>query len=43
MANKPAGKSSSIATASNARIERRPFVAALMKLRKGHARGAGAG
>ena len=35
MANKPAGKSSSTATASNARIERRPFVAALMQLRKG--------
>ena len=35
MANKPAGKSSSGSPGSNARIERRPFVAALMKLRQG--------
>ncbi len=35
MANKPSGKSSSGARLSNARIERRPFVAALMKQRNG--------
>ena len=35
MATKPAGKSSSGSPGSNARIERRPFVAALMNLRKG--------
>jgi thiamine pyrophosphate-dependent acetolactate synthase large subunit-like protein len=35
MANKPTGKSSSSSPASNARIERRPFVSALMQLRRG--------